>query len=311
MGKHLKKKKKIKVKNPKRPLILILLIIILLAIVVINNNSIKNKKENSIIVNNEDVTNKLENEIIINDNIVYLSINDIKKCLDPNIYQEDKKIITSSDKKIAVIELDSDNIEINGSTVQIKGQVFQTEQETIYLPISELQNVYDIELEYIEEYKNIVIDELSKRLEKAYVTKNLLIKEERKNFSSNIEKVNKGNWVVYVSEEKGWAKVRTQNGNLGYVKKKNLTNFVIQREELEQENKNWEDASYEKNITKSNIKKYEDRKKVIEQILQEAVKQNERIVKITYEKDAEAEEFSRFKIEATAILKECGITVVF
>ena len=186
MGKHLKKKKKIKVKNPKRPLILILLIIILLAIVVINNNSIKNKKENSIIVNNEDVTNKLENEIIINDNIVYLSINDIKKCLDPNIYQEDKKIITSSDKKIAVIELDSDNIEINGSTVQIKGQVFQTKQETIYLPISELQNVYDIELEYIEEYKNIVIDELSKRLEKAYVTKNLLIKEERKNFSSNI-----------------------------------------------------------------------------------------------------------------------------
>ena len=37
--------------------------------------------------------------------------------------------------------------------------------EIIYIPISELQNVYEMEYTYIPEFKNIVIDNYSKKLE--------------------------------------------------------------------------------------------------------------------------------------------------
>ena len=63
-----------------------------------------------------------------------------------------------------MLELDKDTIEINGSKIDIKGQAFKNKQDVIYIPISEMQNVYDIEFKYVESTKNIIIDSYSKAL---------------------------------------------------------------------------------------------------------------------------------------------------
>ena len=128
-------------------------------------------------------------------------------------------------------------------------------------------------------------------------------------FSKRIENITKGNWVVFVSEENGWAKVRSQNGNIGYIKKKNLTNFITEREEFKQEEKTAQTIELEKDISKENISKYEDRKKVIEDILLQAVNKKNNVIKIIYNNDKESEEFKKFIIEASAIFKECGIAL--
>lgn len=311
MGKKIKKKKKIKIKNPKRLLIFFSIIIIIMVAIGINKNSIKVKENMSLIINNEDVTSKLQDEIIVKDNVQYLSLNDIKKCIDSNIYMEDKKIITTSDKKVAKLELDSNKIEINGTNLQLNGKPYKAEQGTIYIPISDLKNVYDMDFLYVAEYKNMVIDSYSQKLEKAVLTKNVLIKEEPKSFASNIERLKKDDSVIYISEQKGWAKVRTQNGNLGYVKKSKLKNFSIEREAISSQNKKIENASFTKDISKEKIEKYEDRKSLTEKILVEAVNKKQKTIKILYKKDTKSEAFQRFKVEATAFLKECGITVVY
>lgn len=312
MTKHSKKKIKLRVKDPKRLATFVLIIILIIAIIITNKNKIKKKENMSLLINNENVTQQLENEIIIRDNIQYLSINDVKKCLDENIYQEDEIILTGSNKKIAAIELDKSEIEINGSTIEMKGQAFKSEQGTIYLPISEMQNVYDIEFSYIEEYKNIIIDSYSKRKETADLKKTVFLKEKMSGNSANLEKLQKGDWVVYISEQNDWAKVRTQNGNVGFVNKNVLTNFVVEREEMQESEKVSSDTSYyEKDITKKNIEKYKNRKSVIEEILTETINKKKQAVKIIYKNSKDTDRFKRFEIEATAFLKECGISVVF
>ena len=305
-----KKKTKIIIKKTKRILIFLAIIIILMLFFIIKNNKIKEKTNLSIIINNEDVTHILENEIIVKDEVQYVSFEDIKKCLDKNIYLEDDKIILSSDKKIGVLNFENNKIEINGSNVNIKSKPYKEENGVIYIPISELQSVYEMEYTYIPEYKNIVIDNYYKKLEKAYLKKNQYILKEKKSSSDKLEKVNKGNWVIYVSEEDGWAKVRTQNGNLGYVKKNNLTNFVTQRDTLESASAELENNGIQKDITKKNIQKYENRKTIIEELLIDAITNKKNNITIIYNKDKQSEEYSRFIIEATSILKESGITII-
>lgn len=315
MGKHSVKNKKGTKKaknNNKKILIFLAIIFIILAIIIVKKSSQPNNKDEiSLIIDNENLTQQLENEIIIQDDITYISLNDVKKCLDTDIYQEDEKIIISGDKKIAVLKIDDNNVEINGANIDIKGQAFKTDEDIIYLPISELQNVYDIEFSYIPESKNIIIDYYSQSLEKAYVTKNISVKSEMNGFSETISKIKKGNWVVFVSEENGWAKVRTQQGELGYIKSKYLTNFVKEREEMQETNRKLGEEFLEKDISSENLEKYENRKEIIEQLLLEAVSNNYKSIKIIYKEDKTNEQFKRFEIESSTILKECGINIEF
>ena len=307
-----KKKFKLKIKNPKRLLIFIGIIIILFLIIFANKKeNIKQKDYISLIINNQDVTSKLQNEIIIKDNLQYLSYEDIKNCIDENIYQEGDNVITISDRKVTYLQLNKNKLEINGSTIQIDGQMFKNEQGKLYLPVSQMKNSYDIEFLYNPEYKNIVIDNFSSKIEKATIKKDISVKEEMNNSSATLEKLKKDDVVVFVSEENGWAKIRTSNGILGYIKKKILKDFVIEREEIKTENSITEEPKNKKDITKSNIKKYKNRKSIIQQIIKDAVNKNYNSIKIVYSKDKEEENFKKFKLEATAMLKESGITVVF
>ena len=312
MKQNIKKKKrfKLKIKDPKRLLIFLLIIIILFILLFVRNKeNIKQKSYISLIVNNEDMTSKLENEIIIKDGIQYLSFEDVKKCFDENIFQEDKNIITTSDRKVTVLPLDKNKIEINGSSIEITGSAFKSEEGILYLPISQMKNSYDIEFLYNAEYNNIVIDSFSSKVEKATLKKDVSLKEKMSNSSDTLEKLKKDNTVVFVSEEKGWAKIRTANGNLGYIKKKFLKDFIIEREELKQEQTTVE-PTYKKDITKNNLEKYKNRKKIISQIIEEDVKKKYNSIKIIY-KNKEKDSFKKFKLEASAMLKECGVTAVY
>ena len=298
-------------KNYRIILFLIIFIIIIIAIFFhIKENTIEPKKNTSLIINNEDVTQKLEGKIIVKDNIQYLSLNDINNLLDAKIYKEQDKIIIITSKKISLLKLNKNTVEINGSLKEIKGQAFE-EEKIIYIPISELNNVYDIEISYSEMYKNLVIDCLNKKQEKAQLTKNTILKREKSILSDSLEKLQRETKIIFISEENGWAKIRTENGNIGYIKKKNLANFEIEREDMYEENQETKQAGYEKNITNKSISTYEDRKKVIDEILFEAIEKKQQNIKIIYNKDTKAEEYQRFKSESTVILKECGITLVF
>ena len=306
-------KKTKKTKKSKKAIIFIIIILVILSIFIINN--LKNGEESgelSIIIDNQDVTNQLENNIVKTEDTIYISFDDIKKYFDETIYQEESGlIITKSDKKLATMEINNSDININGSELNLKNAPFESEEGTIYLPISEFEKVYDIDFDYIEETQKVIIDFYSKALIKAYASKNISIKEEENSFSKTIAKVEKGNWLVVINQGDTWSKIRTQDGYIGYVKSKNLTNFVTERENIEETSANSEETqSYIVDISEENLETFEDREKVINEILSNVMSEEKRSVKIEYENEIN-NSYERFKIEIEPILNECGINVIF
>lgn len=229
-----KKKKKI-IKR----FIIIVAIIILAIIAYIANDFIildKNEKTN-LVINNNNITSNLKNDILIENDIIYLSKQDIANFFDKYIYEEkeNNKIITTYDKKIASIGFEGNTININGSDKKIYANAKKVD-DIIYLPISEMKDVYGIEIQNIKESKVITIDSTSKEQKKAMVSSDSAIKATTKFIAKTIDRVKKGSYVVVVSKtDDGWTKIRTENGKVGFIKSKNLVNEVTIRENMQEE----------------------------------------------------------------------------
>ena len=306
-----KNNKKRKHNNKGYKKIVFVIVLILILIIVIRNKPIKKNNEiTQLVLNNKNITKELLDPIIIKNNQIYMSYEDIKKFFDETLYTEEDTgcIITTSDRKLAIIKKDDQTMRVNNSNVDVKNIIIEQDSK-IYIAISELTIVYNFEIEKIEKTNIITIDMLNKKSVKAYANKNIKIKEDKGVISKAIDEVKKGNWLFFINDENGYAKVRTQDGIIGYVKKKYLSNYINVREDLEFEAKNFkEENSINRDITNDDISTYEKRQKIIDLILHEAIKNDKMYVQISYNGEANIF-YERFKIEVVPILKECGIEI--
>ena len=216
--------------------IVALLIIFVVALIASNYIILDNNTKTNLIINNKNVTSNLKNDILIEDNIIYLSKPDIANFFDKYIYEEKdtNQIITTYEKKIAAIGFEDNQITINGSDKDIYAHAIKKD-DIVYLPISEMKDVYDVEIENIEETKVITMDSLDKEQKKAIVSSNLSVKSSTKIISRTVDRIKKGDTVIVVSSENGYSRVRTSNGKLGYVKTNKLENEYKVREDMEEE----------------------------------------------------------------------------
>ena len=220
----------------------IIIAILLLAIIVlaIARNIEKEKTDDtiSLIINNNNVTERLKHDIKIEENIIYLSIDDLDNFFDKYIYLEEEtnEIITTYHDKIASIGFDANKITINGSVKRTNACAIN-EEETVYLPISEMLEVYDVELKYIESTKTITLDSLDREQIKATLKSTASVKSKGNIFSRILDKAQKNSEVIVIGETEGetWVKVRTENGKIGYVRTSELENITTVREEVVEE----------------------------------------------------------------------------
>lgn len=218
--------------------IAIVVIFILFIVAMIANDYIildKNKTTN-LVINNTNVTSNLKNEIIQEDGIIYLSKNDIANFFDKYIYleEENQKIITTYNKKIAEISLNENIININGEDKTTSAHAIEREG-VIYIPISEMTDVYDIEIGNMEETKVITMDSLDKAQKKAYVTSDLPVKSSTRFIAKTIDRIEKGESVIVISNDGKYARIRTENGKIGYIKSNKLENEYMVREDITEE----------------------------------------------------------------------------
>ena len=232
------KPKKIKNSNsPKR--IIIVLILLVLCVFILNKakNYVIGKSENDInlIINNRNVTEDLKHPIVKENEIIYMSMDDIENYFDKYIYIEEEinEIVTTYDKQIASIGFETNKLTLNGSTKKVQAHAIKKE-EVIYLPISEMQEVYNVEMAVSD--KNITLDSLDRKQVKAYTKSNLSVKWKADFFSKTVDKVKKGDVLIAIEDvDKGWTRVRTQNGEVGYVKTSKLTNYTTVRDDFVEE----------------------------------------------------------------------------
>lgn len=239
--KHAKEAKTLKsnvIKRRRMALLIIVAIIAILVLAYIANEFIilgKNKTTN-LIINNRNVTENLKKNILIQNGEIYLSKQDLGNFFDKYIYEdkETEQIITTYNKKIAEIGFEKNIITINGSEKSTYTHAINKD-DTIYIPINELKDVYNIEINYIEGTKNLVIDSLNKEQKKAVVSANSSIKSTKKFIAKTVARVKKGECVIVISNENGYAKIRTEDGRIGYIKSKKIDNEVTARQNMEQE----------------------------------------------------------------------------
>lgn len=225
----------------KRILIVVLILIAIILILLKAQDFMKEKTDDSIslIINNTNVTQRLKYDVKIENNNIYVSMDDIKNFFDKYIYIEDEinEIVTTYNDKIASIGFEANKLTLNGSTKKINAHAIK-ENDVVYIPISEMTDVYNIEIDNIESTKVITIDSLEREQLKATAKSKLSVKSKRESFSRTVDKVEDNATLIViknngVTSEKGWTKVRTANGKIGYVKTNKLNEITTTRQAVE------------------------------------------------------------------------------
>ena len=224
-------------KNVTKSLIIVVALIFVIVIGFIIVKKVTTPKANekiNLVINNNNITSKLKNEIKIENDTIYVSLDDMENFFDKYIYieQETNEIITTYDDKIASIGFDANKITVNGSVKKINASAIK-DGDIVYLPISEMLDVYNVEMENIQDAKTVTLDSLDREQIKATLKTKVSVKSQGKFLSRLVDKAEKNSEVIVISEHEGkkWVKIRTENGKIGYIKTNKLENITKVREE--------------------------------------------------------------------------------
>lgn len=178
-----------------------------------------------IVINELEETNNLPDEVIIKDDEVLLSVDTIKKYIDSGMYATDDTVKTNYDKYIVHFPIDSKIVKINDLEKTMGTSTIKVE-DTVYVPIEAVEEVYDIDVEY--NGKVIISTEERYEYAKGIVAKDTKLKRYKREKSGNVTKVKKGDEILILTKDyeklpkDEFLYVRTTKGELGFVKKKKL-----------------------------------------------------------------------------------------
>lgn len=216
--------------------ILITILLICITIFCINLTRKNKEKELTILLNNEFL--ETINEVIIDDEKnIYFSKDDIQKIFDETIYfnEAEKELITTYNTHVALLKVGESYGLIDDENIELKGELKEN-KNLIYIPITDMQKVYDIELEYAEDNNRIIMDSLLKEKKEASIVKKGKVTEKKGFFNGkNLENLIIGDKIIILEENGKYTKVRTKLGNIGYINNKKLSAPAMLRENVKQE----------------------------------------------------------------------------
>ena len=195
------------------------------------------KNENRVIINDLEVTRNLPDEALFLNDKVMLSFDTIKKYFDEYIYFDEKydTVIITNDVDVVKLKLDDNKVNINGETREILVSARKISGE-IYLPIEELQDTYNIEVENNEKIIITTSDSNYSKIEALNKGKAKLFKRET---SLTTGKFKSKEIITVFSDDDNseYIKVRTANGDLGYIKKEKIDGNIIYENEIKEDKK--------------------------------------------------------------------------
>lgn len=225
-----------------RNIIIILLLIglVLAGIYFIAPNYKKDENvgKTNLVINYTNVTSSMKGKVIIDNSDIYISMDDVENYYDRYIYYDEQYnyIIITRDNKTVCFDIDAKTLDINGNKISAK--VIE-DSGMYYVPITKLEDIYNIKVHQKTSSSGVIIESLDRKLETATITKNTKLRYKRTFLSRAIEKLNVGDKVSIVPyrNDSDYIFVRSENGNLGYVKKNCLSEIIVEREEIVEEQK--------------------------------------------------------------------------
>ncbi|HOZ54757.1 MAG TPA: glycosyl hydrolase family 18 protein [Clostridia bacterium] len=188
----------------------------------------------NLVINYTNVTSKMKNKVYVENDIIYLSMEDIKNYYDKYIFYDKtyNRIISTYRDNIAYIPLQNGSTSIND--VKMVNAHAITLNEKIYIPISKLEELYNIKITYIKDKNIIIFESLEREFKTAKASKKISVKYKSSYISRTVDKIYSNEKLTIIPADndlKGWVKVRTKNGKIGYVEEKNLTEIKIEKEQ--------------------------------------------------------------------------------
>ena len=316
------KKRKIKINKKKFiPRVGLIVLIFMIIIIGINNSS---KKEvpvikPKLIVDAIDVTESLSHNIYIDkNNVLYMSIDDIKNIFDKNLYLEEDtgKVITTSGTKTAAIDINNNTMEVNSASLLLGNGIIKIE-DIIYIPLSEITNIYNIEVKASE--NTAVVLSLYKALTTVSANKNISLKEDTGLFSKTLQEIKNGQELIFIenAENNSWYKVLTYEGNIGYVKIKEVSEKKQIRINMDESDFSTKETDLNnaieltsRSLKTDNMKDFSSRKKIIEDTISSIISKEKYTVKLNLKNvEVESKLLERFIIELIPRLKEIGASL--
>lgn len=230
-----KPKRKLNMLKVRRCLIVfILTLFLIINLVCLKINKERNRyKEVSILLNNEFI--ELINKPIIDDNKnIFFSKEDIQDIFDKTIYynEAEKELITTYNTHVALLKVDEEYAEINDETIELKGKLHEVDDK-IYIPLTDLAEVYDLDIVYSQKSNRIIMDSTLKAKKEASIIKKTKVETKKGLFGKKIDKLIIGEVVTVLETDGKYKKIRTPLGNIGYIKANRLSEEKTIREEYE------------------------------------------------------------------------------
>lgn len=232
----MKKKKKLNKLKVKRCVIVVVVLLIILICYKLGKDN--NQYKNLTILYNNEFIETINDVIIDKDSNIYFSKDDIQKLFDENIYynEAEEELITTYNKHVALLKIDEEYALINDENINLKGKL-KEENDKIYLPLTDLANVYDLDIQYSNKSNRIIMDSTKYKKVEATLVKRTKLKKSKGVFSRKIENLIIGDKVTVLDTVGNYKKVRTELGNIGYIKTKKLSDEKNIREDVKEEKK--------------------------------------------------------------------------
>lgn len=189
---------------------------------------------------------ELVNGILIKENIPYISFEDIKKIFskDSLNLETENRFVIFGEKKTVEFFVNKNSIYVNGVHDEIKNQPIVM-QDDIYLDIENLVKVFDNYKILVSKKFAIFIDTPYEDDKQIKLKEDVFLKKTKSILSENILKLEKNKTYKYIDESKSYFKIRTKEGDVGYINKKSAENVIIAKEK--------EEKQKEKKLTEKDI----------------------------------------------------------
>ncbi|MCL2355259.1 MAG: copper amine oxidase N-terminal domain-containing protein, partial [Oscillospiraceae bacterium] len=168
--------------------------------------------EINLVINGRNFTEQLQNRVYLNDEgIAFLSIYDIRELFDWTIYydQADNQVITTANTKVATLGFDNSYMRLNDVLIRISSGAIRNDG-VVYVPISEMERVYNIRVEYIEETNVVSIEDQSRGMIVANANRNVVVRLRPRRLSRQVTTLTAGQRVRgFHLTDNNWRQIKT------------------------------------------------------------------------------------------------------
>ena len=175
----------------------------------------------NLVINGSNVTDYLKEnnrKVYVKDNIIFLSLSDMRNFFDKYIYVDEKygKVISTYNSNIVTLDINNGQIQLNDGNVSVVQTPLKVD-DVLYIPFSQMEEAYDATCTYISETDTVIIDTEDRDKTFATLAKDTNLKSRTRNLSRTIAKLEENEEVMIVEQDDDWSEVRTSKGKIGYI----------------------------------------------------------------------------------------------